>query len=216
MFENSEKRDYVRVADSAPLTTETVDARGDGALVGEIPRDPTFVFGSGPTDESRVEYQTILGGVPLCLEGSGMGQRRGGGRRQVLLPASQNTETDTTARGGQGQWASECVCSELGVQPYPIAHSVNHALSQPWELHLHSFSYYCNYKCENCGLNTLLTEFNVCLCQIVYMQSKKFLYPHREISTPEFLARVNSHNRDCIHCYFINPNKIRRCHMNVA
>ena len=78
MFENSEKRDYVRVADSAPLTTETVDARGDGALVGEIPRDPTFVFGSGPTDESRVEYQTILGGVPLRLEGSGMRQRRGG------------------------------------------------------------------------------------------------------------------------------------------
>ena len=66
------------MADSAPLTTETVDARGDGALVGEIPRDPTFVFGSGPTDESRVEYQTILGGVPLRLEGSGMRQRRGG------------------------------------------------------------------------------------------------------------------------------------------
>ena len=113
----------------------------------------------GPARPMKVEWniRPYLGVFPFVLRALGWDREEGGG---VLLPASQNTETDTTARGGQGQWASECVCSELGVQQYPIAHSVNHASSQPWELHLLSFSYYCNYKCENCGLNTLL---NVCL-----------------------------------------------------
>lgn len=52
------------------LTGETVDARGDGALVGQISGDAAFVLGSSTSDEGRVEDEPILGGVATSLQGS--------------------------------------------------------------------------------------------------------------------------------------------------
>ena len=50
-----------------PLTRETVDARGDGALVGQISGDAAFVLGSGSSNEGGVEDEAVLGGVASSL-----------------------------------------------------------------------------------------------------------------------------------------------------
>lgn len=59
--------------DSAALTGEAVDARGDGALVGQVPGDAALVLGGGASDEGGVEDEAVLGGVSSGLEGSGGG-----------------------------------------------------------------------------------------------------------------------------------------------
>lgn len=59
--------------DSAPLTREAVDARGDGALVGQVPGDAALVLGGSASDEGGVEDEAVLGGVSSGLEGSGWG-----------------------------------------------------------------------------------------------------------------------------------------------
>ena len=41
---------------------EGIDARGDGALVGEIPGYPALVLGRCPADERRVVDQAVSGG----------------------------------------------------------------------------------------------------------------------------------------------------------
>lgn len=48
-------------------TRETVDARGDGTLVGEVSGDAPFVLRSGTPNESRVEDEPVLGGVTTGL-----------------------------------------------------------------------------------------------------------------------------------------------------
>lgn len=51
-------------------TWETVDARGDGALVGQVSGDAPFVLCSSTSDESRVEDESVLGGVTTSFQGS--------------------------------------------------------------------------------------------------------------------------------------------------
>lgn len=48
-------------------TRETVDARGNGTLVGEVSGDTAFVLRPGTADESRVEDEPVLGGVATGL-----------------------------------------------------------------------------------------------------------------------------------------------------
>lgn len=50
-----------------PPTRETVDARGDGALVCQVSGDAAFVLGCCAADEGRVEDEPILGGVATSL-----------------------------------------------------------------------------------------------------------------------------------------------------
>lgn len=93
--------------DSAPLTGEAVDARGDGALVGQVPGDAALVLGGSASDEGGVEDEAVLGGVSSGLEGSGWGW--GGGTRLVsqskltgpkeLIQINYFTSTDKTGRG---------------------------------------------------------------------------------------------------------------------
>lgn len=49
------------------LTRETVDAWGDGALVGQVSRDAAFVLGGGTSNEGGVEDEPVLGGVATSL-----------------------------------------------------------------------------------------------------------------------------------------------------
>lgn len=51
-------------------TGETVDAGGDGTLVGQVSGDAPFVLGSSAPNESRVEDESVLGGVTACFQGS--------------------------------------------------------------------------------------------------------------------------------------------------
>lgn len=55
------------------LVDERVDSGGDGALVGEVPRDSALVLGRGAADERRVVDETVLGGVALGLQGAEQG-----------------------------------------------------------------------------------------------------------------------------------------------
>lgn len=48
-------------------TRETVDARGDGTLVGEVSGDAAFVLRPGAPNEGRVEDEPVLGGVATGL-----------------------------------------------------------------------------------------------------------------------------------------------------
>lgn len=57
----------------APLTGEAVDARGDGALVSQVPGDAALVLGRSTSDEGGVEDEAILGSVSSGFEGSGWG-----------------------------------------------------------------------------------------------------------------------------------------------
>ena len=51
-------------------TSETIDPRSDGALVGEITGDPALVLRSSTSNKRRVEDKTVLGGVALSLQSS--------------------------------------------------------------------------------------------------------------------------------------------------
>ena len=55
--------DQLRAEDVGGCLHEAVDARSDGALVGQVARDPALVLGAGATDERRVEDQAVLGSV---------------------------------------------------------------------------------------------------------------------------------------------------------
>mmetsp|Transcript_87519 Transcript_87519/g.272233 ORF Transcript_87519/g.272233 Transcript_87519/m.272233 type:complete len:644 (+) Transcript_87519:79-2010(+) len=56
--------------DRGGLVGEAVDARGQGALVGEVPGDAALVLLLRPADEGRVEDEAVLGRVALGLEGA--------------------------------------------------------------------------------------------------------------------------------------------------
>lgn len=51
------------------LTLEAVYPGGDGALVGEVPRNSALVARGRSPDEGRVEDQPVLGRVTLCFQG---------------------------------------------------------------------------------------------------------------------------------------------------
>lgn len=55
---------------SSPPTGETVDARGDGALVGQVSGDAALVLGGSASDEGGVEDEPVLGSVSSGLKGS--------------------------------------------------------------------------------------------------------------------------------------------------
>lgn len=54
----------------SPPTGETVDARGDGALVGQVSGDAALVLGGSASDEGGVEDEPVLGSVSSGLKGS--------------------------------------------------------------------------------------------------------------------------------------------------
>lgn len=55
---------------SSSLTGETVDARGDGALVGQVSGDAALVLGGSTSDEGGVEDEPVFGSVSSGLKGS--------------------------------------------------------------------------------------------------------------------------------------------------
>ena len=71
-------RSSIIVIDSSNLD-EGIDTRGDGALVGQVPRYPALVLRGRTTDERGVVDQTVSAVAGRGGRGRGGGGERGGG-----------------------------------------------------------------------------------------------------------------------------------------